>query len=183
MKKIFLILAALSVGAYFYYGKTRHVEIPELPNFDMSKYLGKWYEIARLDHSFERGLEQVNAEYSLGKSGKILVVNKGYSPKKNAWQEAQAHAEGTSVKSHFKVYFVPLIGGQYQVAYINDDYTQAVVSGGTKDYLWFLSRTPVISEADKEKLCAIATKLGYNVSPLIYTKQSPATETAVAGQG
>ena len=87
------------------------IHVPELPDFDASRYLGQWYEIARLDHIFERGMQRVVAHYSLRPDGKINVLNRGYLPDKNRWKEAKAIAHPTSVKNFLKVYFIPLIGG------------------------------------------------------------------------
>lgn len=161
----------ITIAAALLSGCAENVNVPPVPNFDPKSYMGTWYEIARLDHSFERGLEKVNATYSANPDGTFNVVNKGYNPTSKTWEEAKAKAVATNTPGQFKVYFVPFIGGNYEVAMVNPDYTQAVVSGGTKDYLWFLSKTPTISKSDQKKMIQVAQKLGYDTSKLIYVKQ------------
>lgn len=147
------------------------IHVPELSDFDASRYLGQWYEIARLDHIFERGMQRVVAHYSLLPDGRIDVLNRGYLPSKNRWKEAKAIAIQTAVNNFLKVYFVPLFGGRYRVAYIDSDYSIAVVSGGSLRYLWLLSRTPHPSSEQIDTLLNEARKLGYDTSRLIYPEQ------------
>ena len=151
---------------------SRHkIEVPELPGFNAPKYMGCWYEIARLDHPFEKGLQRVTACYSLRYNGKISVLNRGYSPTKSKWQEAKAVAVQTGVKNFLKVYFVPLFGGKYRVAYVDDAYSLAVVSGGNLRYLWLLARTPHPTPEQVGKMLEEARKLGYDTSKLTYPEQ------------
>lgn len=173
---LFLLLLALGIVFFVFYRQSHRVNIPELADFNIQKYMGKWYEIARTDISFERGLEQVYAEYAPGENGRIAVTNRGYSEESQEWQEARAYAVATPVKSHFKVYFFPLIAGNYQVAYVNEDYTLALVSGGTLGYLWILSRTPSISPEQKQQMLSLAKTLGYDVGKLHFTHH-PTAET------
>lgn len=175
MKTLLLLALALGIVLLVFYKKRPRVNIPELPGFHIQKYMGKWYEIARTDTSFERGLERVSAEYAPGEKGRISVTNRGYSEERQEWKEAHAYAVATPVKSHFKVYFVPLIAGNYQVAYVNEDYTLALVSGGTLDYLWILSRTPSISPEQKQQMLSLAKSFGYDPSKLHFTHH-PAPE-------
>ena len=149
----------------------KRVEVPVIEGFDTNRYLGTWYEIARLDHRFERGLEQTTANYGLKSNGRIGVTNRGFSPAKGEWHEAGAEAVATKVKNYFKVYFVPIFYGKYRVAYIDPDYTVAVVSGGSTRYLWFLSRTPSISPEQHRTMLEVAHRMGYDTSKLIYPKQ------------
>lgn len=150
---------------------TKKIEISPIENFNLSQYLGKWYEIARLNHSFEKGLTHVTAEYSLDKNNKVRVTNRGYLPAKGKWQEAHARAVQTHTPNFFKVYFVPLIAGKYRIAYISSDYSAALVSGGTTKYLWLLSKTPLLNEQEKEHMLSLARKLGYDTSELIWVEQ------------
>lgn len=84
MEKLLIALILILAGC---------VSVPEnitpVDNFSIKRYLGKWYEIARLDHSFERGLASVSAEYSLRPDGGALVINRGYSEKENKWKEIE----------------------------------------------------------------------------------------------
>ena len=147
------------------------VKVPELPDFNASRYLGQWYEIARLDHPFERNMQRVVADYSLRHDGKIQVINRGYRPDKNRWKEAKAVAIQTSVKNFLKVYFIPFIGGSYRIAYVDPDYSIAVVSGGNLRYLWLLARTAHPSAEQIDTMLAEARKLGYDTHKLIYPEQ------------
>lgn len=116
-------------------------------------------------------MQRVVAHYSLRPDGKIDVLNRGYLPSQNRWKEAKAIARQTSAKNHLKVYFIPLIGGRYQVAYVDPDYSIAVVSGGNLRYLWLLSRTPHPSTEQIDTLLNEARKLGYDTSLLTYPEQ------------
>lgn len=155
----------------FSFFSRQKVNVPELPDFDAARYMGRWYEIARLNHPFEKGLERVNTRYTLRTDGKIDVVNRGFSPNKNRWQEAKAVAVQTPIKNFLKVYFIPFIGGNYRVAYVNDDYSLAVVSGGTLRYLWLMARSVHPTPDQIETLLDVARRLGYDTSKLIYPSQ------------
>lgn len=147
------------------------VDVPPISDFDLTSYLGKWYEIARLDHKFERDMDFVNAVYTIRSDGKIGVRNRGYNSKRKKWKESTAYAIETGVPGQLKVYFFFLIGGDYKVAFVNKDYTYAVVSGGTTNYLWLLSRNRSVDKATLSKMLRIAENLGYDTSKLIYPKQ------------
>ncbi len=150
----------------------RHkVDIPALPDFNAARYMGSWYEIARLNHPFEKGLERVSACYTLRPDGKITVVNRGFAPDPGRWKEAKAIAVQTPVKNFLKVYFVPLFGGRYRVAYVDDDYTLAVVSGGNLRYLWLMARSAHPTPVQIESMLDVARRLGYDTSKLIYPAQ------------
>jgi len=142
--------------------------------FDLNEYLGTWYEIARLDHSFERGLDAVTATYSLKENGKVRVLNRGYKTKSSKWKTATGSAKYASEASvgAFKVtFFWPFYGG-YNIVLLADDYSYALVAGDSENYLWLLSRTPEISVDTQELMLEKARSLGYDVSKLIYVDQS-----------
>lgn len=146
--------------------------------FDANRYLGTWYEIARLDHSFERGLEQVSANYSLREDGGIRVLNKGYSAADGEWQEAEgkAYLIGPADEGYLKVSFFGPFYGAYGIFGLDQqDYQYAFVSGYSTDYLWLLARTPTVSPALIERFKAEATKLGFNTEQLIMVRQSAAS--------
>ena len=139
--------------------------------FELDKYLGKWYEIARLDHSFERGLEQVTAEYSLREGGGVRVKNRGFSKKKNKWSEAEGKAffVGKSSEGYLKVSFFGPFYGSYVVFELDkENYQYAFVSGPNTSYLWFLSRTPTVEKDLLEKFVQRARELGFDTENLIY---------------
>lgn len=131
-----------------------------MENFDVNRYLGRWHEIARLDHRFERGLERITATYTLRPDGKVGVVNRGYDLAKKRWSDAKAYAVQTRVKNYLKVYFFPLVPGRYRIAYLDDDYSLAVVSGGSLRYLWLLSRTPEVTPQQRARMLGRSPRAG-----------------------
>lgn len=149
--------------------------IRPVQNFDAGRYAGKWYEIARLDHRFERGLSRVTAEYTLGEEGRVAVLNRGYSAEKQGWSEAEGRARFVADPrtGHLKVSFF----GPFYASYVifeldHENYQYAFVTGNTRDYLWLLARTPTISEALRERFVAEAKARGFDVERLIFVDQS-----------
>ena len=145
--------------------------------FDANRYLGTWYEIARLDHSFERGLEQVSATYSRREDGGISVLNKGYSPESGQWKQAQgkAYLVGDGQSGHLKVSFFGPFYSAYGIFGLDQqDYQYAFVSGYNTDYLWLLARTPTVSQAVIAQFEAQARALGFATDKLIYVRQDVA---------
>jgi apolipoprotein D and lipocalin family protein len=173
MKLTGLMLAALLLGGCV--GKPDNVT--PVAHFDSAKYLGKWHEIARLDHSFERGLNQVSAEYSLRADGGLKVVNRGYKAADAQWKEAvgKAYFVEQPDLGYLKVSFFGPFYGSYIVFELDADYRYSLVSGPDKSYLWLLSRTPTIDAATKKRLVDKAQALGFDTSKLIYVAQSPDT--------
>jgi len=142
--------------------------------FELSRYLGKWYEIARLDHSFERGLEQVSAEYSLRDDGGVNVKNRGYSQDKNEWKEAKGKAFFVNEvdQGHLKVsFFGPFYGSYIIFELDHDDYQYAFISGPNLKYLWFLSRTPRVDQELIDHFIKQANTLGFNTENLIFVNK------------
>ena len=140
--------------------------------FDKEKYLGKWFEIARLDFKFEKNLNNTTANYSLNDNGTIKVVNKGYNTKKEKWQEAEGKAKfvGDSNIAMLKVsFFGPFYAG-YNVIAIDDDYKYALVAGRNLEYLWILSRETSIPENIKSDYLKVAKNIGYKTEDLIWVK-------------
>lgn len=143
--------------------------------FDANRYLGTWYEIARLDHSFERGLDQVSAHYSLREDGGIRVLNKGYSASSNQWKEAEgkAYLIGAADQGYLKVSFFGPFYGAYGIFGLDQqDYQYAFVSGYSTDYLWLLARTPTVSSELIERFKQEAAQRGFATEQLIFVQQS-----------
>jgi apolipoprotein D and lipocalin family protein len=170
MKKIMLSLASLLL--------TGCLGMPEsitpVTGFELDKYLGKWYEIARLDHSFERGLERVSAEYSLREDGGVRVENRGFSVEKNKWKTAEGKAffAREPDEGYLKVSFFGPFYGAYVVFELDKaNYQYAFVSGPSTDYLWFLSRTPTVDEKLMTLFKETAESLGFDTDQLIYVHQ------------
>ena len=170
MKKLILgILSFLLSGCLGYPGNVKPIK-----DFELEKYLGKWYEIARLDHSFERGLEKVTAEYSLRDDGGVRVKNRGFSANKNEWEEAEgkAYFVRESDEGYLKVSFFGPFYGSYVVFELDkENYQYAFVSGPNESYLWFLSRTPNVSDELMTKFVAKAKNMGFRTEGLIYVNQ------------
>lgn len=143
-------------------------------DFDLQRYLGQWYEIARLDHSFERGLSHVTATYSLHEDGGVRVINRGYSDEKHQWKEAEGKAyfvQGPDV-GYLKVsFFGPFYGAYVILDLDHTGYQYALVSGPNKSNLWILARTPTLEPALVERLVAKASALGYDTEQLIFVDQ------------
>lgn len=169
MKKISLILVLLLTGC---------VGIPEnvkpVEDFKLEKYLGKWYEIARLDHSFERGLSRVSADYSVRADGGVRVINRGYSEKDKTWKEAEgkAYFVGRTDQGYLKVSFFGPFYGSYVICELDhENYQYSLVCGPDTSYLWILSRTPEIKKEVRDLLIAKAAALGFDTGKLIFVDQ------------
>lgn len=145
--------------------------VEPVQNFQLDRYLGTWYEIARLDHSFERGLSQVQADYSLRDDGGVKVINRGYDAKKGEWREAEgkAYFVDDADTGHLKVsFFGPFYGAYVIMALDHDGYQYSLVSGPDRDYLWILSRTPNMDTETLNRLIDQAREAGYPVDELIF---------------
>ncbi len=171
LKKLLALMVMLVPGC---------VGLPEgitpVAEFDVQRYLGQWYEIARLDHSFERGLEKVSADYSLRNDGGINVINRGYDPAKKEWKEAKGRAYfvGEPTVGRLKVsFFGPFYGGYNIIALDQQGYSYSMVCGPDRSYLWILSRTPEMEAGLLSGLVNQAKDLGFDTSSLIYVKHDP----------
>jgi apolipoprotein D and lipocalin family protein len=148
--------------------------VKPVENFKLERYLGKWYEIARLDHSFERGLSRVTAEYSLRDDGGVKVVNRGYSSKDRSWKHAEgmAYFVNSPNQGFLKVsFFGPFYGSYIIIELDQDHYQYALVCGPNKSYLWILSREAQMNETIKKALVLTADALGFETAELIMVDQ------------
>jgi apolipoprotein D and lipocalin family protein len=150
--------------------------IPEgvtaVKSFDKARYLGKWYEIARIDFKYEKDLDNTTAEYSLNPNGTIKVDNKGYNTKKGEWKQAIGKAKfvGDDSIAMIKVsFFGPFYSG-YNVIALDPEYRYALIAGASFKYLWILSRETSIPDEIKNEYLKIAKDFGYNTSDLIWIK-------------
>lgn len=146
-------------------------------SFEAERYLGRWYEIARLDHSFERDLSNVTAEYAWREDGAVRVLNRGFDTKDQQWNEIEGKARfvGSENEAHLKVSFF----GPFYASYVvfdleRENYDHAFVSGFNFDYLWLLARTPTVSEAVRAEFVKSASELGFNTDELIWVDHSSA---------
>ena len=135
---------------------------------DLNRYLGEWYEIARFDHSFERGIERAKAVYTLNEDGTIKVVNSGIKDGKP--KKAVGKGKRTNTPALLRVSFFGPFYADYRVMMIDADYTYALVGSGGADYLWILSRTPTLADDAKSALLVEARRRGYDTSKLIWVK-------------
>jgi apolipoprotein D and lipocalin family protein len=175
MKHKFKLLGLGSLLLLGLYGMNSCVGLPDgiepVKQFEKDRYLGKWYEIARLDHKFERGLSQVTAEYSMREDGGLKVLNRGYNESKSEWSDAEgkAYFVGATDVAHLKVSFFGPFYGSYAVFELDkEDYQYAYITSYNKDFLWFLSRTPIVSAKEKKRFLTTVTELGFDVDALIF---------------
>ena len=146
-------------------------------SFDLNRYLGQWYEIARLDHSFERGMSDVSATYQLQEDGSVKVINRGYDTQRQAWKEAIGRAlfVGESSTASLKVsFFGPFYGGYHVIALDQQNYRWSLVAGPDRDYLWILARDKTLPTEVREQLLSQARALGFATDKLIWVGQKRA---------
>jgi len=171
MKKVILImsLSFLLMGCSYIPPGIQAVE-----DFEIEKYLGTWYEIARLDHSFERGLNNVSATYTIREDGGIDVLNKGFDEKNGQWKQAKGKAYFVKDKSigQLKVtFFWPFYGGYNVISLDKEKYSYALVCGPKRSYLWILAREKKLDNSIRDNLLETAKKLGFKTEELIFVKQ------------
>lgn len=166
MKKI----NSLSVLLYRLAGCSKQtVDNSVVTEFDLNRFLGSWFEIARFNHKFERGLEKTKANYAIRKDGKVDVVNTGIKDRKHS--EANGIAKLTDTPGLLRVSFWRPFYSDYRVMLIDDAYQYALIGSGNDNYLWILSRTPHISDEVKALILAEAQRRGYDTDKLIWVKQ------------
>lgn len=145
--------------------------VEPVTGFELERYLGDWYEVARLDHRFERGLSDVSANYSRRADGGLDVLNRGYDAAAGEWREAKgkAYAAGKPGEGRLKVsFFGPFYGGYNIVELDRESYRYSLVVGPDRSYLWILARSPTLEVAVVQRLVARATELGFATDELIY---------------
>jgi apolipoprotein D and lipocalin family protein len=171
MRTLVLLLLTLLAGCM---GMPANVQ--PVSGFQPERYLGRWYEIARLDHSFERGMSRVTAEYRQRDDGGIEVINRGWLAESKTWKEARGKAyfvEGPD-KGYLKVSFFGPFYGAYVVFELDaQDYRYALISGPDTSYLWLLARSPTLDAATRERLVARAAAAGFDTSKLIFVDHAP----------
>jgi len=173
LKKIFLlsgfVIALLLSGCE----DKKPAKVVPVSNFQLPQYLGTWYEIARLEHRFEKGMEAISATYSMRNDGGVKVLNRGYKTEDKQWSEAEGRAYfvGASDEGFLKVSFFGPFYGSYIV--MDTDYkTYTMISGPNLSYFWILSRTPTLDKKILNRLIAKAKTAGFDTSKLIYPNQS-----------
>lgn len=175
-KTLCLIISCVVIAIFINACTYKPETAKPIESFNLDKYLGKWYEIARFDYKFEKNLDNVTAEYSLKENGNVKVLNKGYNYIKNKWESAEGKAKfrGEKNTAALKVsFFGPFYSG-YNVVAIDDDYRFALVAGESLDYLWILSRETTIPENIKNQYLQIAKDIGYDTTKLVWVKHDKA---------
>jgi len=167
MKTRIMIVALVAVVAGCVSGPK--VDNTPVAALDLNRYLGEWYEIARFDHSFERGVEKAKANYTLNEDGTIKVVNSGIKDGKP--KTAIGKGKRTDTPALLRVSFFGPFYADYRVMMIDEGYTYALVGSGSADYLWMLSRTRDLPDSTKSELLSEAKRRGYDTDKLIWVKQ------------
>lgn len=140
--------------------------------FDLSRYLGEWYEIARYDHSFERGMDNTMAQYILQDNGKVFVLNSGWKDGKFKIAEGKAkYKNPVGNPGALKVSFFLFFYSEYNVMMVDEDYQISLVGSKAEKYLWILSRTPIPDPVLLDSVISEAQKRGYDTSKLIWVNQ------------
>jgi apolipoprotein D and lipocalin family protein len=169
MRRRVLVLVALSALTTGCLGIPKGATAVE--DFELERYLGTWYEIARLDHGFERGLSRVQAQYSLREDGGVRVINRGFDTTEGRWSEAEGKAYfiGDEDIGRLKVSFFGPFYGAYNIVELDrQNYSYALVTGPDTEYLWILARDPEIDPAIVDRLVSTAAALGFPVEELIF---------------
>ena len=171
MKSRPFFLAALCAAFTLQHQACAQKFIP-VSNFSLERYLGTWYEIARMPVGFEKGLSRVTATYSLKKESTVLVINRGV--KKNgkvAEAKGKAKFGGASDLGYLRVSFFGPFYSDYVIVDLDPEYRYALVAGSSEKYLWILSRKPTLDKSITEQLLGRAAQLGYDTKKLIWTEQ------------
>ncbi|MCQ2156012.1 MAG: lipocalin family protein [Bacteroidales bacterium] len=169
MKKIMSLLIASILGLASCSCSGQKVDNSTVGSLDLYKYLGTWYEIARFDHSFERGLTYAKATYSVNTDGTINVRNSGM--KNGKYKVSKGKAKLTDTVGLLRVSFFGPFYSDYRVMMLSDDYNYALVGSGNAKYLWILSRTPKVADDILTQILSTATSRGYDTSKLIWVEQ------------
>ena len=174
MGKNIILLLALLFLMNSCNSQDKMIDKTVVKELNIERYLGKWYEIARYDHRFERGLVGVTASYSFRDDGKIKVVNTGFKETINGQKSeaiGKAKIPDPNVPSKLKVSFFWFFYGDYFVLELDENYQWAVIGSSTDNYLWILSRTPQMDETVYYELLNKLTTRGYNIDKLIRIAQ------------
>lgn len=172
MRKI-AILATVLAGIGFGCGHNSSRDIPAVKGFELDRYLGVWYEIARLPNRFERGMTQVKAEYSALPENRIRVVNRGIKAGQPAEITGVARSNGAADTGELEVSFFWPFYGDYRIIKLAPDYRYSVVVGSDRGYLWVLSRTPELSPGEWQEIRTFLQQHNFPIESLIFSWGEP----------
>ena len=168
-----LIMAALVAAAMPLISCTKDFDTSTVEDFDLSRYLGEWYEIARYDHSFEDGMDNTMANYILQDNGKVVVLNTGWKDGKFKLAEGKAiYPNPEDKKGALRVSFFLFFYSDYNIMLVDENYQISLVGSKSERYLWILSRTPIPDQELLKTVLAEAESRGYDTSQLIWVDQS-----------
>ena len=175
MFTLFIVAMIIAGTAYGLTGRADSVknDMPVVADFELDRYLGRWYEIARFNHRFERGLDYVTAEYIPNPDGTIKVINRGYNRETGRLHESLGKAKTTSVPGHLRVSFFLFFYSDYDILAIDPDYNWVLIGSSSPKYLWIMSRTPALPAEQLSHILETARELGYDITKLIYPAQTP----------
>ena len=168
-----LIFAAFAAALLPLAACSKDFDNSTVDEFDLSRYLGVWYEVARYNHSFERGMDNTMAEYILQDDGKVFVLNTGW--KNGKFKVAEGKAKYKDPDGHpgaLKVSFFLFFYSEYNVMMVDENYQISLVGSKSENYLWILSRTPVPDPDLLSMVLEEAARRGYDTSKLIWVDQS-----------
>ncbi|MBQ2365127.1 MAG: lipocalin family protein [Alistipes sp.] len=149
----------------------RTINRTTVTTLDINRYMGKWYEIARFDHRFERNIEECQAFYSQLPDGTIRVVNSGISSKNGRYKSTVGKAKSGKQPGQLRVSFFWIFYADYNILALDDNYKWALVGSHSPKYLWILARSPHLDEATRQHIVEIARDRGYDTDELIWVRQ------------
>ena len=167
---VFSYIASISAQSV---SEKSNASLGPVKNFELARYLGKWYEIGRFDFKWEKNLKNVAAEYSLNKNGTVKVVNSGYdyAAQKQKQSVGKAKFSGNQNSGSLKVSFFGPFYSDYKIIALDSEYNYALVAGANKKLLWILSRAKTIPADVKERYIQTAQNAGYDLSGFVWTAQ------------
>lgn len=142
-------------------------DLPVVKDFDASRYMGVWYEIARLPQWFERDLDEVTATYSF-EGGKLRVVNRGVRDGKEVVATAVGRFAGPSDEGAFRISFFRPFYGDYRIVWLSPEYDLALVTSSDRSSLWLLSRDKALDASRRDELIDLARGWGFDTERLEY---------------
>lgn len=145
------------------------VDNSTVQSLDLNRFMGRWYEIARFDHKFERDMQQVTTMYAIQKNGSVKVINQGL--KKGKWATSEGKGKLTTTPGLLRVSFWGPFYSDYRVMMLAPDYNYALIGGDGDKYLWILSRSPQMRQDTRNQILREAQRRGYNTNNLIWVQQ------------
>ena len=165
-------LIAATVGSLWAKGRTTTLNTSTIDTLDIPRYMGTWYEIARFDHSFERDMSLVTANYKLQPDGTVEVINSGFNTRRGRYKQSRGRARVVADRTgELEVTFFLNFWSPYKILELAPDYSYALVGSDSDKYLWILSRTPRLPSATLSDIVAMAEERGYNTDLLIWVEQ------------